>query len=299
MASAYEPKLSIDIPGAAEAWRVRMAHHAPTITFVRPSATTPVSVTGTGCALDCAHCGGHYLEHMQPIDDLKPIADGQPNGARSLLISGGCDSRGRVPVRGHLEAIASLRAGRRLNWHLGLVEADDLEGLRPLVDTISFDIVGDAATAREVYGLDVTLADYVETLRLLKGIAPVVPHITIGLHAGEIRGESEALETLAAEGVERVILIVFIPTPGTRYAACSPPALDEVADLLAYARCLLPDAGLYLGCMRPHGRYRQQIDEIAVSCGLNLIVNPTRAAEQAAQQAGLDVIWGDECCALY
>ena len=281
------------IPSRDDAWRVRMAHHDPVITFVRPSATTPVSVTGTACALDCAHCGGHYLEHMQPIDKVNP------NGARSLLISGGCDARGRVPVEGHREAIAKLRPGRRLNWHLGLVEPDDLDGLAPLVDTISFDIVGDPATAREVYGLDVTLDDYVDTLRLLKQVAPVVPHVTIGLHGGEIRGEAAALQALADEGVERVILIVFIPTPGTRYAACQPPPLDPVSDLLAHARCLLPEATLYLGCMRPHGRYRQQLDVRAVEYGLNLIVNPTRAAEEAAREAGLDVIWGDECCALY
>lgn len=293
MASVHKPKRPTNKTCICDAWRVRMAHHDPAITFVRPSATTPVSVTGTGCALNCAHCGGHYLEHMQPIDHV------HLNGARSLLISGGCDARGRVPVKGHLEAIARLGAGRRLNWHLGLVEPEDLEGLAPLVDTISFDIVGDAITAREVYGLDVTLDDYVDTLRLLKQVAPVVPHVTIGLHGGEIRGEAAALEALAAEGVERVILIVFIPTPGTRYASRQPPALDQVAELLAHARCLLPKASLYLGCMRPHGRYRQQLDALAVGCGLNLIVNPTRAAEQAAQDAGLRVIWGDECCALY
>jgi lipoyl synthase len=272
---------------------VRAAHHAPTIRFVRPTATTPVSVTGAGCALDCAHCGGRYLEHMQPIWEA------EPDGARSLLISGGCDARGRVPVRPHLEAIARLRQERRLNWHLGLVEPADLEALRPLVDVVSFDMVGDAETARQVYGLDATLDDYVETLRLLRQLAPVVPHVTIGLLGGQIRAERAALEVLAAEGVERVILIVLIPTPGTRYAGCAPPPLDQVAALMADARCLLPQAGLYLGCMRPHGRYRQKLDELAVACGLNLIVNPTRAAEHAAANAGLSVNWGDECCALY
>ncbi len=286
-------RLASSSPAHAEAWRVRTAYHAPTIGFVRPTATVPISVTGQSCALDCAHCGGHYLAHMQPIWEA------QPDGARSLLISGGCDARGRVPVGGHLEAIARLRPGRRLNWHLGLVEGQDLAPLRPYVDVISFDIVGDAETARQVYGLDVTLDDYIRTLRTLRGMAPVVPHVTIGLHGGQIRGEGAALRALAAEGVERVILIVFIPTPGTRYADCPPPPLDQVADLLAEARCLLPEAGLYLGCMRPHGRYRQQLDEMAVACGLNLIVNPTRAAERAAQAAELTVTWGDECCALY
>ena len=40
-------------------------------------------------------------------------------------------------------------------------------------------------------------------------------------------------------------------------------------------------------------------DVLAVRAGVNAIVNPTRAGEQAVQAAGLSVLWGDECCALY
>ena len=69
--------------------------------------------------------------------------------------------------------------------------------------------------------------------------------------------------------------------------------------MIAYARCTLPDTWIALGCMRPHGRYRQQLDELAVRAGVNAIVNPTRAAERAAEAAGLSITLGDECCALY
>lgn len=264
-----------------------------TIRFMRPSSTVPVSLTGPQCALQCAHCGGRYLEHMQPIWDVRL------DNAKSCLISGGCDMHGRVPVTEHLGTVATLKDGRRLNWHVGFVDQNDLDEITPYVDVISFDVVGDAATAREVYGLDVGLDDYIDTLRLLMGAAPVVPHITIGLYAGQIRGEYAALEAMRSLNVSRLILIVFIPTARTRYADCAPPALGEVGDLLTYARQILPDTALYLGCMRPHGRYRQTLDTLAVESGLNGIVNPTRAAEKAASTAGLTVVWGDECCALY
>ena len=50
------------------AWRVRQAHFPPQITYALPVDTALVSVTGAACELDCAHCGGHYLRHMQPLE---------------------------------------------------------------------------------------------------------------------------------------------------------------------------------------------------------------------------------------
>jgi hypothetical protein len=61
---------------------------------------------------------------------------------------------------------------------------------------------------------------------------------------------------------------------------------------------LLADTDLRLGCMRPHGTYRQRVDKLAVRAGLNGIANPTHAAEDAAADRGLQIVWGDECCAL-
>ncbi len=260
--------------------------------FTRPTGTLPVSLTGTACALDCAHCGGHYLAHMRSIAEADAI------GYRSLLISGGCDAFGRVPITRGLEHVERLRPGRRLNWHVGFSTRADLERIAPLVDVISFDIVGDRATAQEVYGLDVGLDDYLRQLALLGVIAPVVPHLTLGLRAGRISGELAALEALAAVQPERLILLILIPTPGTRYATVPPPALTQIADLFTLARHLLPQTQLILGCMRPHGRYRQQVDRLAIESGLDGLVNPSRCAEELAAVQGRPVIWGDECCAL-
>lgn len=284
---------ALDVRTHGEAKRVPMQRRTSTIRFTRPTATLPISLTGNWCALNCAHCGGHYLTHM------RPVWHASPNGAKSLLISGGCDAQGRVPVTRHLETIANLRPGHRLNWHVGFIEEEAIKAIQPYVDVISFDVIGDAETAREVYGLNVSLDEYVETLGLLRRYAPVVPHITIGLHGGQIRGEYQAIDALRSLDIDRLILIVFIPTPGTRYASCAPPALDEASRVLAYARQTLPEARLYLGCMRPHGVYRQRLDQVAVANGFDLIVNPTQTAIKAANAAGLSILWGDECCALY
>lgn len=275
-----------------EAWHIRQIYHASEILFTRPTATLPISLTGEACSLNCAHCGGHYLRHMQPIERVTP------NEETSYLISGGCDAQGRVPVTSHLEAIQRLRPGRRMNWHVGLIDEASSHAILPYVDVISFDIVGDRETAREVYGLDLGLEDYLRLFDALRRLAPVVPHITIGLRGGKLSGEWAALEALQARQIKHLILIILIPTPGTRYAQCAPPSLEDVASIFLAARRLLPEARLSLGCMRPTGLYRQEVDALAIRAGLNAIVNPTRLAETLAEERGLRILWRDECCAL-
>ncbi|MBC7232045.1 MAG: radical SAM protein [Chloroflexi bacterium] len=275
-----------------EAWQLRSKYFRPQIGFARPNRTSAISLTGNHCALHCAHCNGHYLRGM--VD----IRDADATGMTSCLISGGCDQRGRVPVTAHLAQIQALRPGRLLNWHVGFIAENDLCAIAPYVDIISFDFVGDNETIREVYGLDYTVDDYLRTYQLLRRHAKVVPHLTIGLHGGKIRGEYHALHLLKAVGLDALVLLVFIPTPETRYAHCQPPFLDEVTDFLLTARLILPDTPLYLGCMRPGGRYRRELDRLAVRAGVNKIVNPAPAAIQEAKDLSLAIQWETECCVI-
>jgi uncharacterized radical SAM superfamily protein len=288
------------------AWRVRQAHFAPQITYAYPVDTALVSVTGAQCALDCAHCGGHYLRHMQPLDQA------QVEGASSILISGGCDRQGRVPVLDALEQVAALRADpapgagqgagadqgavRKLNWHVGLIDEPTAAKIAPYVDAISFDVVGDRRTIQECYGLDATPAQYEETYRMLRRYARVVPHITIGLRGGELGHERPAMDLLARSGLDALVLIVFIPTPDTRYADRAPPAVEQVTRLLAEARQRFPDVLLHLGCMRPRRAYRARLDPLAVRAGVNVLVSPSREGKAAAEALGLQVVQTRECC---
>ena len=275
-----------------QAWQTRARHYSPRIQFDRPLSTLAVSVTGTACALRCAHCNGHYLASMRALSDPALAR------AQSLLISGGCDRQGRVPAATHLPEIVRVGAGKRLNWHVGLIEEDTARVIAPHASVISFDFVGDDHTIREVYGLERTVDDYVATYQMLRRHARVVPHVTVGLLGGQLSGERRALELLQGLGAEALVVIVFIPTPGTRYAHRPPPPADDVVDLLAEARVRFPDTPLFLGCMRPAGQYRDQLDPLAVQVGVNKIVNPSRTAVAAATALGLTVDWGEECCAL-
>jgi lipoyl synthase len=251
-----------------------------------------LSLTGSHCALDCAHCGGHYLRGM------RPIWDAEPDGSPSCLVSGGCDPTGRVPVLAHLDRVRAWREGRRLNWHVGLISQAEVEAIAPLLDVVSFDFVGDEATIREVYGLEHAVEAYVETYRLLRGAARTLPHVTIGLRGGELGHERRAFRLLRDLGLDGLVLLVFIPTPGTRYAHRQPPPVPAVAELVAEARQTFPDAPLYLGCMRPKGRYRDELDPLAVRAGVNVLVSPSRPARRLAGELGLAVREMRECCVL-
>ena len=277
----------------SKAWSVRRSLHEHVVFFDRPQKTVAISLTGVHCDLKCAHCGGHYLRHMQPIWDLST------DTATSCLISGGCDQQGQMPLTNHLEIVKQLHKTHRLNWHVGLIDEEALERIAPYSDVISFDLVGDSETAREVYGLELGLADYMDTLSLLRRHASVVPHITIGLRGGELSGERQVIEALSRIDLEALIFIVLIPTKGTTYADRLPPLLGQVADLFLQARVQLPNTRLYLGCMRPFSEYRRAIDQLAIRAGFNGIVNPTLKAERLAGDLGLRVIWGEECCALH
>jgi uncharacterized radical SAM superfamily protein len=276
----------------ARAWAVRRAHFPDEITWSYPLDTAVLSLTGKQCALDCAHCGGHYLGGM------RPIWEAEPDGATSCLISGGCDLTGRVPVLAHLERVRAWRQGRTMNWHVGFVSEEEMEAIAPLVDVVSFDFVGDDGTIQEVYGLERTVEDYVETYRTLRRFARTLPHVTIGLRGGELGHELPAIRFLQELGVDGLVFLVFVPTPGTRYADRQPPASAAVADLLAEARLRFPDVPLYLGCMRPKGHYRDEVDPLAVRAGINVVVSPSRPARQMAADLGLVTLRSRECCVL-
>ncbi|MHB8927197.1 MAG: radical SAM protein [Bacillota bacterium] len=280
------------------AWRVRQENFPPAIEFDYPNKTKVISTTGTACSLDCAHCGKHYLEGMTPIAEALAEATAEDAKPRSFLISGGCDRTGRVPVLHHRAAIEALKATGRVNFHVGLVDDEEARALAAYADAVSFDFVGDDETIHETFGLDRTVSDYLESYRALRRHTKVLPHICIGLRGGAMSGEERALQILRREGADALVFIVFIPTKGTRYADRTPPPVGAVIETLARARLDFPRTPIFLGCMRPAGRYRVELDQAAVRCGVQKVVIPARPAVQLARDLGLEVSRGEECCVL-
>ncbi len=266
------------------------------IRFVYPSKTTAISITGTSCQLNCAHCGGHYLKNMIPLTSV--INGQQPTYSRSWLISGGCNREGGIVYTEQLAVLRQLKKERKFNIHVGLINNRQIAEIATIADRISFDFVGDDDTIREVLGISHTVEDYVACYQTLRGHIPVTPHICIGLHGGRLRGEWRVLEMLRELGADSLTLLVFIPTRGTRYAGCLPPSLEEVAAFFYKARQAFAAIPIHLGCMRPGGRYRNELDILAVKAGLDSIVNPSTGAVALASELGISTTEGEECCCL-
>jgi uncharacterized radical SAM superfamily protein len=199
---------------------------------------------------------------------------------------------------GLVEELKCKHPSLRLNWHVGLIDEDTAEVIAPLADVISFELVGDEETIAEVYGLAASVEDYLATYGMLRRHTRVVPHITVGLRGGALSGEYRVLDALGEEDVEELVVLIFRPTRGTRYGGCSPPSLGEVSEFLARARATLPGATISLGCMRPGGAYRTELDIRALLVGVDGIVQPSPVAADLAKELGLTVARREECCAL-
>ncbi|MCK8817734.1 hypothetical protein MWH28_10215 [Natroniella sulfidigena] len=278
-----------------QAWEVRQQNFPAFIEFDYPEQTEVISLTGNECALDCAHCGGHYLEHMLPIEDYQQ--QGQKEST-SCLISGGCTSAGLVDFSAHKEDLTDISEEKKVNMHVGLLAEEEIEEVSQIADSVSFDFIADQETIDEVYGLDRTVDDYITTYKNLREEVDVLPHICIGLKGGEMAGEYQALEILKEIGTAGLVFIVFIPTKGTEYEDHSPPPLEDVLELIATARVEFPEIPIHLGCMRPKGRYRAELDYYAIKAGVNKLVVPTSFGIRHAEELGLEIGYGEECCIL-
>jgi len=301
------------------AWAVREQHHAPVLPFAVPGnkryttddyTNSPerfanVSVTGRECALMCDHCQGHLLRGMLPAQTPEALlALGErliERGCQGMLVSGGADSEGAVPLAPFLPAIARLKEhGLQVIVHTGLLDRATAEGLEAArVDQVLFDVIGDAATIRQVLHLEHTPDDYAETLALLRQVGlPVAPHVIVGLHFGELRGELEALEIIRRVGADVVVLVVLRPLPHTPMAGLPGVPPEAVGKLAAVARLLNPTVPLTLGCARPAGRAKIEIERRAVLAGVNAVAYPDPVTVDLARELGLRTSFVERCCTL-
>jgi len=263
-----------------------------------------ISITGRDCALRCKHCGGRLLQTMIPAgspDKLIEILRGLgQKGAAGCLISGGCGLDGAVPLEPFIDAIdyAKKIFGFKVVVHTGIVSKTLAQSLgRAGIDAALIDVIGSDETIKEIYGLKRTTEDYEESLSALeKERIPTIPHILVGLHYGALKGESKALEIIARHNPSAVIVIGLTPLRDTSMADCPAVSPGDMVSVIAQARSLMPQTPIALGCARPKGRLREQIDMLAVQAGVNGIAYPHPKAIELAKNLSLNCDFSDVCC---
>lgn len=272
-----------------------------------PKTFLPVSVTGSACALQCDHCSAKVLEGMVSVkadEDLFALAERlHAQGSRGLLVSGGSQrSTGGVPLVPHLRHVPRIRdeLGMTVIVHSGVVNPELAAALTASgVDGVMLDIIGAEDTIRDVYHLDMTPADFERSLALLAGAGlRIIPHVVCGLHYGRFLGEYAALEMIARYPVSTMIIVVLVPLVGTPMAHLPPPAAPDVIAFMQASREALPTTKVNLGCARPMGSMKLELDHAAIDHGLNGIAYPGDGVIAYAQQRGLTPALYEYCCSL-
>ena len=219
-----------------------------------PGARFPAVTIDRDCSLMCDHCRGGFLDGMTLTaspEALHSFGMGlAERDGTGVLISGGFDGEGRLGIGPFLPSIRRLsdETDLILNVHSGFLDAEGADALASAgVDIVSVDLIGDARTIRDIYHLERDPADHLETGRcVLDAGMELVPHVTMGLHRGELVGERTAVSMAVELGAKALIMNALVESvlPGLD----APPV-----DLMSWARGEF-DGRLLLGCMYPRGR---------------------------------------------
>lgn len=267
-----------------------------------------ISISGGICALECHHCNKKYIEHMTPAKTPEELLNTakkfEKNGAVGLLISGGCDRKGRLlNLEKLLPTIKKIKNETNLiiKLHTGFVDKDlSTKIANANVDIASNEFVGSSDTIKELFNLDLTPEDYVETFINLEksGIPFIAPHIAVGLHYGGLKGEFNALKLIKNNiNPSIIVIIVFRPTIGTKLEKVNAPNPEDIGDVVKYAKKLFPEKPILLGSLRPRSskrndpnkELRYNIEKYALDSGITRMELPSTDIISTIKERGIKV----------
>ncbi|RMH64220.1 MAG: radical SAM protein [Calditrichaeota bacterium] len=266
-----------------------------------------ISVTGENCALSCEHCKTKSLHGMLDVRGFEGGLFGMcaqlaQKGTRGVLISGGSDIHGRVPLLKHIPDMIRVRRelGLAIRVHPGLPDEQTCAALAEVgLDGVMLDIIGDQETITEIYHLKKTPADYEAVLeRMHRYKLPAIPHIILGHYFGEMRGEWAALDMIKKYPPKTLVLVILMPLQGTGMVVEKLPTLDEIGRFFDLARRSLPRTPIILGCARPMGPIKLEIDKLAIDAGLNGVAYPADGMVSYAKEQGLEPDFINACCGV-
>jgi len=262
--------------------------------FYRPGRKFPaVSVTGTVCEQMCGHCKGYHLRNMIPAVSAEELISEavriKKEGGTGMLISGGCDANGRIPVTELAGAIGKVKdIGLEINLHAGFLTEDEAKILVASgVDRFSTDVRQDPEIIKNVLHLQGPEA-YDETLRNIMGAGGnVIPHITSGF-GKDLELSMELLKTL---NIRDVVVLALVRTPGTDNVEPSEETvLEDIRELL--------DSGfnVILGCMRSRNYENLEIE--CLKMGVRHIANPSQRTVKWAKDNNIGFEISEKCCCM-
>lgn len=271
------------------------------------SAWPAVSITGGDCKLQCDHCKAKILEPMIPArtpEDLWRVVNGIiEDGAQGMLLTGGSNHRNEVEYDAYYSTIRRIKdefPDFRIAMHTALVDDNIALSMEQAgIDAAMMDVIGSQDTITQVYHLRRSVDDFEATLEsLVRTNMKVVPHIVIGLHYGRLLGEWNALEMIQRHLPDAVVLVVVMPFYAPESRPFVTPDTEAVGRFFMDARKALPETPLLLGCARPPGQAKLQIDTYAVMAGLNGIAHPSDGVVELAARLERRIRVTPACCSI-
>jgi len=310
----YNEILSLDIkdlqPFLKLAYNLKKRNFGNLLKIYIPNKRFPaISITGSECSLHCEHCNKKYLDGMKPIlknNELKTfLMKLHNNDGIGVLISGGCQPDGSVPLMNYLDSIKEIKEKTNLiiNAHTGLLSEETARKLAQVgVDIVSFDINMDEDVIKDIYHLDKDLDDYKRAIGYMQkyGIN-IVPHICIGLYYGKLHKELESIKFIKESGLNPslIVLIALIPPKNTKTKFIRPKPAD-IAKIITVVRFVYPNSEISLGCMRPRGDVKVEIEKCAIKAGINRIEIPSKKTLKWAKELYPNINYNffSACCAI-
>jgi len=291
--------ISLNVPGMVSYETEHIAEDDP---FRFPS----ISITGPACSLGCEHCDAKMVETMIPATTPEVLWDmflkTVERGGTGCLVSGGSTLAGDVPLLRFIPTIkrAKQELGLAIVVHTGIVYEEVAAALGEAgIDGAMLDIMGSNDTIREIYHLDLMKEAFEHSMELLNrhGV-PLMPHIVVGLHRGELRGEAEAVRMIARHNPERVMVVAFKPLLGTPMENSPTSTPLEIARVVLACRLAMPDTPVIMGCARPPGKHKVETDRLVIRAGVNGMAYPSEEGHDFARELGLDISVSSGCCCL-
>ena len=316
-----EKKVKFAVPG----FKVYISRHYRN----RPNSFLNISLTGHNCELMCSHCRALLLKDMIDIDscNVTKSSSGQnpdnedlyeknriikilekygSNNVRGLLISGGFDKDGKLPLNDRI--FGEIRQTRekfgeniRIFLHLGFASPEVAKAVYECrIDGVLVNVFSDSHVIGKVYNLkDCTPEMFYNNVRFLKESGlNVSPHLIIGLSDNGIAGEYESLKAISEIGVNSVVFAIAKRI--TKYQEFKDLKIkaQDIVSLYEYARELMPDTLVTLGCARPPGEESEKMEIELLNRGINTIAFPSEKTVDFAIKNGIEFAFTEQCCAI-
>lgn len=273
--------------------------------FITAENFPSISVTGNSCSLMCQHCQGKLLSrlvHADSCEDLEKKALVLYNkGAKGILLTGGCDRSGRVPIKNFIPAIRNIKEKTDLILiaHTGFISHEEASLLKDSgLDGIGFDVMGDMNSVMKVYGISASEKDYFNSLAAISGSGLLIfPHVCVGIDFGKSSGEFRALEMIRSIDPATVIITGLMPVPGTPMENIKPD-INDFEKVIRKAIEIFPKTPVVLGCAHSSGKDRAEIEKMALFCGVSGIAAPTIETIRHSQETGFEINYYGTCCGL-